>query len=195
MSDGMRGRDRFAKYRGAIGALTKLYKLTPLGMRLRAFEKRRSTRGKIGLGLRYAILSSVAVSVGENVAIYPGVYLLHPENLKVGSNVSIQPMCYLKCGLEKGGIEIGDDVSIAHGATVMATTHTFGDKEVMIRDQEVVSEPVVIESNVWIGAKASVLSGVTVKSGCVIGAGAVVTKSTEPNGVYGGVPAKRIKER
>lgn len=190
-----RGRDQFAKYKGAIGALTRCYKLMPLRLRKKAFEKHRYTRGKIGLGLRYAILRSIAESVGDNVAIFPGVYILHPENIIVGSNVSLQPMCYLECGDAKGGITIEDDVSIAHGATVMATTHTFDDKDVNIRDQEVIGEPVRIEKNVWIGAKATILSGVTVGQGCVIGAGAVVTKSTEPDGVYVGVPARRQKDR
>ncbi|MBR1536811.1 MAG: hypothetical protein IJ630_07725 [Treponema sp.] len=47
----------------------------------------------------------------------------------------------------------------------------------------------------WIGANVTILDGVTVASGCVLAAGSVVTKSTEPNGVYAGVPARRIKER
>ena len=195
MSAPVRGRNQFAKYKGLIGFLTKLYKLLPLRMRKKALERHRDTRGKFGLGLRYAILRSITASVGDNVAVFTGVYLLHPENIIVGSNVSIQPMCYLECGGVKGGITIDDDVSIAHGVTVMATSHTFADNTEKIRDQEVVCEPVHIEENVWIGAKAAILSGVTIGRGCVVGAGAVVTRSTEPDGVYVGVPARRIKER
>ena len=96
------------------------------------------------------------------------------------------------CG---GGIEIGNDVSIAHGVTIMATEHNFSKKEEKIRDQGVISVPVRIEDDVWIGAKAVILCGTTIRSGCVIGAGAVVTKTTEPLGVYVGVPAQRIKDR
>lgn len=53
----------------------------------------------------------------------------------------------------------------------------------------------VSENGIHFGANITILDGVTIKSGCIIGAGAVVTKSTEPNGVYAGVPARKIKER
>ncbi len=191
----MRGRDQFAKYKGAFKVITGFYKILPFGMRKKALEKKRNTRGKFGIGLRYAILKSITDDVGDNVAIFPGVYIFHPENIVVGNNVSIQPMCYLECGNVKGGITIGNDVSIAHGVTVMATTHTFDDPDVPIKDQEVIDEPVRIDENVWIGAKASILSGVTVGRGSIVGAGAVVTKSAEPEGIYVGVPARRIKDR
>ena len=195
MSDKPRGREQFAKYKGAFGLITCFYRILPMKMRKKALEKKRFKRGKLGIGLRYAILRSITDSVGDNVAIFPGTYVLHPENLVVGNNVSIQPMCYLECGTVKGGITIGNDVSIAHGVTVMATTHTFDDRDVPIKDQKVKDEPVRIEDNVWIGAKVSILSGTTVANGCVVGAGAVVTKPTEPDGVYAGVPARRIKDR
>ena len=195
MSTAARGRDVFAKYKRLIGLLTRLYKILPVKSRRKAFEKHRFSRRKLGIGLRYAILKSFNGSVGDNVAIYTGVYLLHPENAVIGNNVSVQPMCYLECGSVKGGITIGNDVSIAHGVTVMATSHTFDDPDTPIKDQNVTCDPVRIDDNVWIGAKTSILSGVTVAGGCVVGAGAVVTKSTEPNGVYVGVPARRIKDR
>jgi maltose O-acetyltransferase len=46
---------------------------------------------------------------------------------------------------------------------------------------------------VWMGARVTVLPGVTVGDGCVIAAGAVVTKDCEPGGVYAGLPARRIR--
>lgn len=53
----------------------------------------------------------------------------------------------------------------------------------------------VICDNVIFGVHATVIGGVIIEAGCIIGAGAVVTKSTESNGIYAGVPARRIKER
>lgn len=53
----------------------------------------------------------------------------------------------------------------------------------------------VVGNNVCFGTHAVVIGNVTVADNCIVGAGAVVTKSTEPNGVYAGVPARRIKER
>jgi len=195
MREGPRGREQFAKYKGVFAVLTSLYRALPLRMRKNALERHRNTRGKLGLGMRYAILRSISDSVGENVAIFPGVFLFNPENVVIGNNVSIQPMTYMECGYRKGGITIDDDVSIAHGVTIMATTHRFDAHDLKIRDQGVESEPVHIEENVWIGAKAAILSGVTIGHGSVVGAGAVVTKPLEPEGVYVGVPAKRVKDR
>ncbi len=195
MGNAQRGREQFDKYKGAINTVSFFYKLFPIKMRKQALEKRRNLRGKLGIGLRYAILKSISNSIGDNVALFQGVYLLNPENISIGNNVSIQPMTYIECGNESGGITIGSNVSIAHGVTIMATTHCYNDRKICIKDQGVLAEPVHIEDNVWIGAKAVVLSGVTVRQGCVIGAGAVVTKSTDLNGVYVGVPAYNIKER
>ena len=62
-------------------------------------------------------------------------------------------------------------------------------------DQFIEFEPTKIGSDVWIGTKAIIRDGVTVGHGCVIGAGAVVTKDTEPYGIYVGVPAKLTRFR
>lgn len=53
----------------------------------------------------------------------------------------------------------------------------------------------ILGDNVNMGVHAIIIGNVQIGNGCVIGAGAVVTKSTEPNGVYAGVPARKIKER
>jgi acetyltransferase-like isoleucine patch superfamily enzyme len=71
----------------------------------------------------------------------------------------------------------------------------FRDAKALIARQGRDRDGIVIDDDVWIGAHASVLDGVRIARGCVIGAGAVVTKSTEPYGVYAGVPAKPIGER
>lgn len=195
MSEAQRGRKQFAKLKRILAVLVTVYKVLPLKMRKKAFERHRNMRGKLGIGLRYVILKSITNSIGDNVAIFPNVYILNPENIVIGSNVSIQPMTYIECGYVKGGITIGDDVSIAHGVTIMGTTHIFNNHEIPIRNQGIKNESVHIEDNVWVGAKASILSGVVIGHGSVIGAGAVVTKSLDPEGVYVGVPAKKVKER
>lgn len=190
-----RGRDTFARYRGVINAVSALYKLLPLKTRKKLFERHRNTKGKIGLGVRYALLKAIALKCGDNVAIYPGAYLFDIENMVIGNNVSIHPMCYIECGYTPGGVRIDDDVSIAHSVTIMGTNHIYDGLSSPIRDKGVTCEPVHIESNVWIGAKVTITAGITVASGCVIGANAVVTKNTEINGVYVGIPAKKKKTR
>lgn len=192
----VRGREKFSKFKAVLSLLSKLYAVFPMRIRKALFEKYRNMRGKLGLGIRYALLKSIARECGDNVAIYTGTYILNPQNLSIGSNVSIQPMCYLECGnSELTGISIGNDVSIAHGVTIMATSHLYENKDIPIKDQGVELKPVKICDNVWIGAKVSVLCGTEIRSGTIIGANAVVTKSTEGNSIYAGVPARKIKER
>jgi maltose O-acetyltransferase len=54
-------------------------------------------------------------------------------------------------------------------------------------------KPVIIERGCWIGMGATILPGITIAEGCVIAADCTVTKSTAPNGLYAGTPARRIK--
>lgn len=192
----VRGREKFSKFKAVLNVFVKLYSVLPRKIRVSLFEKHRYMRGKLGLGIRYALLKSIARECGDNVAVYPGAYILNPQNLSIGSNVSIQPMCYLECGNSDDiGIVIGNDVSIAHGATVMATSHLYTDKNIPIKDQGVETKTVVISDNVWIGAKATVLCGVKILEGTIIGSNAVVTKDAESESVYAGVPARKIKNR
>ena len=152
----------------------------------------RSTKGYKGLVIRYALLKSLAKSCGDNVSIHPDVYLFSVSNLNLGDNVSIHPMCYIDAS---GEIDIGSDVSIAHAVTILSTSHTFAEHDVPIKDQTVEMKKTVIDNNVWIGAKATVLCGNMVSSGSVIAAGAVVTHDVPANTVVAGVPARVIKER
>ena len=191
-----RGRQLFTRYRRLILFLSSVLKLFPKWLRKDRFEAHRNTRGKIGMVIRYVYLKTLAQKCGDNIAIYPGAYILHPENLIIGNNVSIHPMCYLECGTNKEQcLQIDDDVSIAHGATIMTTSHTYEQPDIPIKYSPCKKEKVHICSNVWIGAKTTILLGRTIASGCVIGANAVVTKDTEMNKVYAGVPARAIKSR
>ena len=55
--------------------------------------------------------------------------------------------------------------------------------------------PIVLENNVWLGVNAVVLKGVTIGSGAIVGAGAVVTKSVPAGEIWAGIPARKIGER
>jgi acetyltransferase-like isoleucine patch superfamily enzyme len=101
-------------------------------------------------------------------------------------------MCYIDA---TGGIDIGDNVSIAHGTTIMSTTHRYDDLKIPIKDQPVDVFPTLIENNVWIGAKATILAGNIIGTGSIIAANAVITMNVPSMVVVGGVPAKIIKKR
>lgn len=187
-----RGREKFDKFKIIIHFLVSMCLFIPLKYRIKLFESCRMIKGYVGITLRYILLKSIARKCGDNVSIHPGVYLLNPQNASFGSNVSVHPMCYIEA---YGSVVIENDVSIAHGVTIMSTEHVFDEISIAINDQGTVCNEVIIKSNVWIGAKATILAGKKIETGCVIGAGSVVTKNVEKNLVVAGVPAKRINIR
>lgn len=92
-----------------------------------------------------------------------------------------------------GPVTIGDHVNLAQGITVTALNHNFADTTKRIDEQGITTRPVVIGDDVWIGANAVILPGVTIGRHAVVAAGAVVTQDVPENTLVGGVPAKIIK--
>lgn len=93
-----------------------------------------------------------------------------------------------------GPVKIGNHVNLAQGITVTALNHNFDDTNKRIDEQGVNTKAVTIEDDVWIGANAVILPGVTIGNHCVVAAGAVVTKDVPPHSLVAGVPAKVIKQ-
>ena len=93
-----------------------------------------------------------------------------------------------------GPVLIGNHVNLAQGITVTALNHIFENSEKRIDEQGVSTSAVVIEDDIWIGANAVVLPGVTIGHHSVVAAGAVVTKDVPPHSLVAGVPAKIIKQ-
>lgn len=189
----LRGREKFHKYKKIINVMCKLSSFLPKSFRSYLFQLFRMKKGKSGLAIRYILMKTLAIQCGDNVSIHPGVYILKPDNLKIGNNVSIHPMCYIDA---TGHITIGNDVSIAHGVTIMSTSHMYTEKGIPIKDQPITYEKTTIDNDIWIGAKATILAGISISKGSVIAAGAVVTKSlTMDNIIVAGVPATTLKFR
>ena len=92
-----------------------------------------------------------------------------------------------------GPVRIGSHVNLAQGITVTALNHNFLDTSLRIDQQGVSTKPVTIGDDVWIGANATILPGVTIGNHVVVAAGAVVTHDVPANTVVGGIPAKVLK--
>lgn len=92
-----------------------------------------------------------------------------------------------------GPVTIGSHVNLAQGVVVTALNHCFDNAQLRIDEQGVATQPVVIGDDVWIGANAVVLPGITISSHVVVAAGAVVTKDVPSHSLVAGVPAKVIK--
>lgn len=93
-----------------------------------------------------------------------------------------------------GPVTIGNHVNLAQGITVTALNHNFKDSDKRIDEQGVSTNPVTIGNDIWIGANAVILPGVTIGDHSVVAAGAVVTKDVPPQSLVAGVPAKVIKQ-
>ena len=103
---------------------------------------------------------------------------------------------YTRIGIHNtiiGPVTIGSHVNLAQGITVTALNHNFADTTHRIDEQGISTKPVIIGDDVWIGANAVILPGVTIGRHSVVAAGAVVTADVPDNTVVGGVPAKAIK--
>ena len=118
--------------------------------------------------------------------LFPPFYTDFGLNINIGKNVFINEGC---CFQDQGGITIGDGCLIGQQVVLATLNHSLDPA----RRADMLPAPITLGKNVWVGAHATILAGVTVGDGSVIAAGAVVTKDVPAGCVAGGVPAKIIK--
>lgn len=136
----------------------------------------------------YAVIEELLGYLPENFALVPPFTCDYGPNIKLGKYVFINANCYLMDG---GGIEIGDHCFIGPYCGFYTAAHPLQYK---YRNQGLEKAlPIKVGDNCWFGANVSVMPGVTIGSGCVIAAGAVVTKDIPDNSVAAGVPAKVVR--
>jgi acetyltransferase-like isoleucine patch superfamily enzyme len=142
-------------------------------------------------------LSKNGINIGNNVSILNntiidciGVFNNIGEGLTIGDNVGIAQNCFIQV---RAHVNIGNDVIFGPNVSIFSENHLYENSNIPIRKQGVSRKGVVIEDGVWIGTRAVVLDGVTIGKNSVIAAGSVVNKNVPPHTVYGGVPAKLIK--
>ena len=119
-------------------------------------------------------------------------------NITIGRHVHITPMCLLAGG--EPGLEIGDFCACAYGVKVFTQSddysgQTMTNSTVPKKYKNEAMAAVRIGRHTILGAGATVMPGVTLGEGTSVGAMALLLASTEPWGIYAGVPARRIKER
>lgn len=164
-----------------------------------------------------ALSSMPFASLGHDVMIHERVTLVGIENISIGSHVRIDPDvillatgaliigCYthISAGVfiaAKAGFEMKNFANIAHGARIYTINDDYSGEHLMgptipSELRGVAPGAVLMQEHANIGAGAIVLPGVTLAEGSVLGALSLIGRSTEPWTMYGGVPAKPIKER
>jgi acetyltransferase-like isoleucine patch superfamily enzyme len=127
-------------------------------------------------------------AVDETFHLIPPVFTDHGVNIRVGRNVFVNQGCRFN---DVGGIEVDDDVMLGPDVSLITSGHPLDPAR---RRTGITSAPIRIGRNVWIGASAVILQGVTIGADAVVAAGAVVTRDVPARTVVAGVPATAIKE-
>lgn len=99
------------------------------------------------------------------------------------------------CASEHAKIVIGRDCMISYAVHMRTDMHRYDSVGIPMKDQGCVEKDIIIGDDVWIGYGAQVMAGVSIGSGSIVAAGAVVTKDVPEYAVVGGVPARIIKMR
>jgi acetyltransferase-like isoleucine patch superfamily enzyme len=125
--------------------------------------------------------------VGDTFTLIPPFYTDHGLNITVGRAVFIGYQCAFT---GHAAIDIADQVMIAHKVNLITAGHPV---EPGKRKAYITAEPIAIETNVWIGAAATILPGVRIGADSVVAAGAVVTHDVPPATLVAGIPATVIR--
>lgn len=139
--------------------------------------------------IRRFFAKRIAVSVGKNANIEKQAYFT--PGLEIGDNSGVGIRCEVN-----GPCKIGNDVMMGPEVVIYTSTHAHDRIDITMIEQgfeEV--RPVTIGNDVWIGRRAMIMPGVNIGNGCIVGAGAVVTKDVPDYCIVGGVPAKVVKRR
>lgn len=131
---------------------------------------------------------------GSNVYIDSSTKIYCPQKVKIGNNVHIQFGCSF---FADGGVTIGEGCIFAHDVQIFTRNHNYDseDLEMIPYDHRYIEKAVVIGDYCWIGARSSIMPGVTIGKGVVVAACSVVTKDVPDYAVVGGNPAKILKFR
>lgn len=137
--------------------------------------------------LKVAILQIFGCKMGNNIFIKPNVNIKYPWLLKIGNNVWIGENVWID-NLEM--VTIGNNVCISQGAMLICGNHNYKKSTF-----DLMTNPIILEEGVWIGAKAIVTGGVTAHSHSVLTVNSVISKNMDAYTIYVGNPAIKTKMR
>lgn len=136
--------------------------------------------------VRALFFKLIGQPVDPSFGLFPPFYTDFGKHITIGKSVFINSGCRFQ---DQGGIVIGDGALIGHSVVLATLNHDFAPE----KRANLHPAPIHIGKNVWIGAHATVVPGVTIGDGAIVAAGAVVTKDVPANTIAGGVPAAVIR--
>jgi maltose O-acetyltransferase len=136
---------------------------------------------------RSALLAELLGAVGEGVVIRPPFFCDYGYNIRLGSGVFLNFNCVI---LDVVAVTIGDKTQIGPGVQILAADHPRDPalREVMLE----LGRAIHIGRNVWIGANALIMPGITIGDNAIVGAGSVVTRDVAPGATVVGNPARSL---
>ncbi|SMG46758.1 acyltransferase [Paenibacillus aquistagni] len=142
--------------------------------------------------LRYAIFKIMFKKFGKDNNIDYKTYFRYPSKITLGNNVWVNKGCQIfgSFHIKDAEIIFGDNIALGPNVTIFSASHDY--KFLNLPDT---ARSVVIEDNVWIGGNSTILPGVVIGEGSIIGAGSIVTRSIPPYSVAIGSPAVVVKRR
>lgn len=123
----------------------------------------------------------------ESTTLLPPLYIDYGKPVSIGERCFIQQCCTF---FGRGGIEIGNDVFIGPKVNLITINHDVNPDN----RSATYGRRIVIEDKVWIGINSTILPGVRIGYGAIVGAGSVVTKNVEPMTIVASNPARVIKK-
>lgn len=141
--------------------------------------------------LRIGLLRMCGAKIGNNSSIHPKVMILMPQNLIVGNNSNIGSNSEI---FNYSKFTIGNNVDIGTQLYVNTNNHITTDPTKPLAYQGSISKEIKIGSDIWIGARVTILSDTIIEDRVIIGAGSVINKNLKSGYLYAGVPAKPKKE-
>lgn len=138
-------------------------------------------------GWKRFLLRSFGAKIHSTAVVYSSAKVYYPANLVMEEFACLASDvdCY-----NVAQVRIGNQATVSQGAYLCTASHDITDPK-----NHLITKPIVIEDQAWVGAGAFIGMGVTIHEGAVVGARAAVFKSVEPWTVVGGNPAKEIKKR
>lgn len=182
----MSGRDIFRQFQPIISGVNIVFSVSPRFLFSFTWPILELMPWKLGIALRYLWAKRLAKSCGQNVVFETGVRVTFWEEIELGSNVAIYEHCYLD---GKGGIKIGNDVSIAHQSSLISFDFDITDSRVPMKYSAMRKKPIIIGDDCLIFSGVRVFAGAHIEPRTVIAANAVVREGHYKPGVYAGLPA------
>jgi acetyltransferase-like isoleucine patch superfamily enzyme len=132
--------------------------------------------------------------IGAGARLAPNVSRVNGERIEIGAGAQIGARCHLWAGNTTGRVVIGPDALFGPEVFLTASNYRF-DRPGPVHEQPTQEAYVVVGRDVWLGARVMVTAGVTIGDGCIVGAGAIVTRDLPPYRIAVGAPARVVGQR